>query len=320
MTTNENLAQWKRLVTQLAPGAHPVRAWSLSGGISAGMTALEGVMPGGERRRWVLRRPSAAALALNPHAAGQEFRLLTQLYVQRLPVPQPLLLDESGELLAGPGLVLEYIDGAPEFSPADRVGFARHLAGLLARFHTVQGDFSFLPALPTDVDTLCGPRPARCNVELQEERIRAALAAAGAPPPAPAAGLLHGDFWPGNVLWRGGAPVAVIDWEDAFTGNLLFDLAGARMELAWIMGLDVMDAFTSAYCALTGLEIAALPYWELRAALRLIRWAGSDLAGWAAFFAPYGRPDITAESIRAQYGAFIGQALVALEAQTARCR
>ena len=25
--------------------------------------------------------------------------------------------------------------------------------------------------------------------------------------------LLHGDFWPGNILWRDGRLVAVIDWE-----------------------------------------------------------------------------------------------------------
>ena len=26
--------------------------------------------------------------------------------------------------------------------------------------------------------------------------------------------LLHGDYWPGNVLWKNGALVGVIDWED----------------------------------------------------------------------------------------------------------
>lgn len=311
--TDDNIAQWDRLLNRLAPGGRLARVWPLSGGISAGMTAVEVAAPNGESRRWVVRRPNAAVLNHNPQAAAQEYRLLQTLHAQGINVPAPVYLDEPGAVFNAPCLVLDYIDGAPEFAPVDRSDFARRLAGQLAQIHAARGDFSFLPSLPDDVDILCGPRPALCNVEMQEERIRSALEAAGPPPAAPAAGLLHGDYWPGNVLWRSGEPVGVIDWEDAMVGNPLFDLAGARMELAWIMGTDVMEAFTQEYRTLTGVDTTALPHWELRAALRLIRWAGSDLPGVASFFAPYGRADITADSIRAQFRAFIGQALAALD-------
>ena len=27
--------------------------------------------------------------------------------------------------------------------------------------------------------------------------------------------LMHGDYWPGNTLWKDGRLVGIIDWEDA---------------------------------------------------------------------------------------------------------
>jgi aminoglycoside phosphotransferase (APT) family kinase protein len=37
--------------------------------------------------------------------------------------------------------------------------------------------------------------------------------------------VLHGDYWPGNVLWRDGRLVGVIGWEEAAFGDPLADLA-----------------------------------------------------------------------------------------------
>ena len=59
------------------------------------------------------------------------------------------------------------------------------------------------------------------------ERIRDMLASAWPfPRPNPPA-LLHGDYWPGNILWKDGRLAAVIDWEDACLGDPLVDLAMA---------------------------------------------------------------------------------------------
>jgi aminoglycoside phosphotransferase (APT) family kinase protein len=80
--------------------------------------------------------------------------------------------------------------------------------------------------------------------------------------------VLHGDFWPGNVLWHGGRVSAVIDWEDAAVGDALSDVGNARLELLFFMGRRAMDAFTREYGALTGAILAGLPYWDLRAAVR----------------------------------------------------
>jgi aminoglycoside phosphotransferase (APT) family kinase protein len=59
--------------------------------------------------------------------------------------------------------------------------------------------------------------------------------------------LLHGDYWPGNVLWHDGKIVAVIDWEDARLGDPLIDLAMSRLDLVWICGIYAMHMFTEQY-------------------------------------------------------------------------
>lgn len=75
--------------------------------------------------------------------------------------------------------------------------------------------------------------------------------------------LLHGDFWPGNVLWRGGPLVAVIDGEDAAFGDPLSDLACARVELLCHYDEQAMDHFSEHYLAGSDVDLTALPLWEV---------------------------------------------------------
>jgi aminoglycoside phosphotransferase (APT) family kinase protein len=146
------------------------------------------------------------------------------------------------------------------------------------------------------------------NSSLDEGRIRDTLEAAWPFPQRNAPALLHGDFWPGNILWRDSKLVAVIDWEDATLGDPLTDLAISRLDVLWIFGLDAMRSFTQHYISMMAIDYSNLPYWDLCAALRLVRLAGADLAEWAAFFVPFGRPDITEQTIREQYRFFVDQA------------
>jgi hypothetical protein len=69
-----------------------------------------------------------------------------------------------------------------------------------------------------------------------------------------------------------------------------------------------MRAFMAHYRSMMGIDDTSLAYWDLYAALRLVRLAGADLAGWAAFFPPFGRHGITAQTIKEHYRWFIAQA------------
>jgi Ser/Thr protein kinase RdoA (MazF antagonist) len=56
--------------------------------------------------------------------------------------------------------------------------------------------------------------------------------------------LVHGDFHPGNVLWRRGVVSRVVDWQAACTGPAVIDVAQCRVNLLTI-GTDAAERFTA---------------------------------------------------------------------------
>jgi aminoglycoside phosphotransferase (APT) family kinase protein len=160
-------------------------------------------------------------------------------------------------------------------------------------------------ASPKTRTPIGGNRREASNHSLREEKIRDALDAAGSPPRSNPHVLCHGDFWPGNVLWRDGEIAAVIDWEDCLIGEPLADVAICRLDLWWILGEAAAGDFTACYQSQTGLDLGSLPYWDLRASLRPIR----NIEEWAQSYSPLGRPDVTEETMRRDHQAFVAQAL-----------
>lgn len=273
---------FEQVIYKLAHQSKLLRSWELKGGVSAQVTALEIERPDGQRQKLIVRRHGAADLQRNPQIAADEFRLLHSLHFAGLAVPRPYLLDQSGEIFATPYVVLEYMEGQPEFAPAHLSDFLLQIATQLARIHQADGaklDISFLPQQETIYAGRLRARPAQVDESLDEGRIRDALEAIWPLPQRNPAVLLHGDFWPGNLLWQDGWLVGVIDWEDAAIGDPLADLANSRIELLWAFGSDAMQQFTQQYQALTSVDCANLPYWDLCVALR----HAAHAAAWATY-------------------------------------
>ncbi len=114
----------------------------------------------------------------------------------------------------------------------------------LSRIHRVDAsrhDLSFLPKQEALARKILERRPVSPKDEWNEGRIRRALERVWPFPRSNPDVLLHGDFWPGNLLWKEGGLVAVIDWEDAALGDPLADVANARLEILWAFG-DGSDA------------------------------------------------------------------------------
>jgi len=310
--------RFQQLIQKIAPQSKLLRTWDLKGGISAGMTALEIERPDGQTSRVIVRRPGAGTLKRNPHAAEDEFKILQITRSLGLATQAPYYLDHTGTIFSTPYLVIEYVEGQPEFAPAHIAGFTLQLATHLARIHSADCsklDVSFLPRKPKGFVETFGRRPLRVDVSLDEGRIRDALQSVWPPPQRNASVLLHGDYWPGNILWREDQLVAVIDWEDAALGDPLTDLAISRLDILWIFGVDALNSFMEQYRSMMAIDYTNLPYWDLYAALRLVRLAGANLAEWAAFFVPFGRPDITEHTIREHYRLFVDQAFEKLAAR-----
>jgi aminoglycoside phosphotransferase (APT) family kinase protein len=300
----------EQVVKTIAPRSKLLRAWPLEGGASAQMTALAIGLPDGQTKKVIVRRPGAGSLEQNPRTAADEFKLLQILQAAGLAAPVPLYLDQSGQVFATPYLVIEYIEGKVAFTPANLADFIPQLATSLARIHGLDGSQHDLSFLPEQATKLAFNRPAAGdNSSSDEGRIRQTLAAMGPWTRANPAVLLHGDFWPGNVLWRDGCLAAVIDWEDAALGDPLADLAISRLDILLLFGRQAMNDFTHHYQALTAVDGANLPYWDLHAALR----AAPHLAAWAAGYPQLGRPDITDQTMQEGHTWFTTQALAKLE-------
>jgi aminoglycoside phosphotransferase (APT) family kinase protein len=297
-TGSDNRKAFERLVRNIDQSSRLLRAWDLKGGVSAQVTALEIERPDGTTERVVVRRHGRAHLKSNPNAAADEFRLLEVLHAAGLPVPAPIYVDQSGKSVASPCVVIAYIDGASEFAPASLPTFVHHLATILASIHAV--DVSTVSFLPEQAEWTAAEFHARLP-ELADggdstgiEQAIASTAAHAENRPV----LLHGDFWPGNILWKDGHLAAIIDWEDARLGDPLSDISGARLELLWAFGAEAMEQFTEDYTSLTDIDPARLPYWDLRVAI-----------GPAATYATWTDDAVTVQRMRERRRWFIAQAL-----------
>ncbi|MEQ8691366.1 MAG: phosphotransferase, partial [Pseudomonadales bacterium] len=87
--------------------------------------------------------------------------------------------------------------------------------------------------------------------------------------------LLHGDYWPENILWQGDRIAAVLDWEDAAIGDPLSDVAAAGLELRYKFGVQAMHEFTRAYAAHQPLDSRRLALWRIYVAAAAQRYMGA---------------------------------------------
>jgi aminoglycoside phosphotransferase (APT) family kinase protein len=282
--SDKDLAKFALLAEKVRPGSRLVRAWALTGGVSAQVTAMELALPDGRRTKLVVRRQGAVDRERNPRIAEDEFRLLALLRDAGVPVPAPHYVDGAGEVLGSPCVVMEFVEGQAGPDSSDLPQAIPQMASQLSRIHNVtpaHADLRFLPKQEGLDREKLGERPDKLDESIGEGRIRDALERVWPLPNKNGDVLLHGDYWPGNTLWKDGRLVAIIDWEDASVGDPLEDVANSRLEMLWAYGVEAMQDFTEQYMrAVRGIDFATLPFWDLCAALRpafkIAAWAGND--------------------------------------------
>lgn len=255
----------QRIASKLVQDGQLVQIQPLTGGVSAQVFLLEIVPTEGKTSKLVLRVHGAVDREQNPNVTRDEFKLLAVLHRHGLLVPEPLYLAQADEIFDEPALIIRYIDGKPDFSPPNLSETIQQAAEQLARIHQT------IRALPS-IDFVRS-QASRVNELLNQpyedrraKRIQNTLStpvSSGNPEV-----VLHGDYWFGNLLWREGHLVGVIDWEDAAIGDPLADLANSRLEVLWAFGEAAMHDFTKLYLRASGFAAAHLAYWDLWAALR----------------------------------------------------
>jgi aminoglycoside phosphotransferase (APT) family kinase protein len=297
----------RRILLRAFPDGRFLRCQPLGGGVSARAVVADIVLPHGETKRIVVRRPNYSTPEETRRVVGAEHALLERCVALGLPVPAPCFLD----LDAG-AVGLCHLEGAPEFAPPDLRAMLEQMARALARIHAVPptGELGFLGHRNASFERTLRSVPERLDLELDEPRIRSVLRELWPWEQHNADVLLHGDYWPGNLLWQNGTLAAVIDWEEAERGDPLADLAVSRLDLSWAFGDAAMHEFTEKYVAEREIDLRRLPHWDLAVALRPM----SNLPRWASSYrAPeINRPDVTESSMRDGHRRFVLQALAAL--------
>ena len=59
--------------------------------------------------------------------------------------------------------------------------------------------------------------------------------------------LLHGDYWPGNIVWKNQNISGILDWEYAAIGDPLADLAVTCLDTRYSNGEMGMNSFKQKY-------------------------------------------------------------------------
>jgi aminoglycoside phosphotransferase (APT) family kinase protein len=256
------------IVTGLCPGAELTAMVRLAGGVSADVHRLDLNLADGRTTSVVLRAHGASH---SGHNAELEYRLMQALHRGGVPVPEPLLVDASGDLLADPFLILAFVDGTSAIPEAQESRSIDAMAEALSKIHALPtADLPTLPPrndpLPEVLDFL----PEGPEWEDLRGHLRSLIDTAYVGP----AKLLHGDFWPENLLWRDGSIAAILDWEDAAMGDPLSDVACCRVELRYKFGKAVMDGFTRAYARHQAVDHWRLALWQVYVAAAAQRFMG----------------------------------------------
>lgn len=260
-------AQAAAVAAQHFPLALLLGSERLQGGVSAQVFRIDLRLDDGSDQSVVLRAMGKSGLE-----SAQEFALLTALHDAGLPTPQPIHLDTSCRHVDAPYVLMDFIEGSSEI-PEEIVGSRLTLmADALATIHRVPT--AMLPQLPLRLDPvpeLVGFLPDGDDWNA----LRDDCAKLRSSPYAGSPVLLHGDFWPRNLIWRDGGIAAILDWEDAALGDPLSDVACAQLELSYLFDDVLVDQFLSACRLHMTIDPHRLALWQMYVAAAAQRYMGA---------------------------------------------
>lgn len=247
----------------------------------------------------VMRRDPTGSVLETPR--GPEFHTLRALEASSLPVPQVLWMDEFGDELVRPAVIMRRYDGASDewmitqrnslrLDHARRIALAHRFPELLAELHALDwqalglGDVLARPTASPAVNEVeaWAAYADRQAMEPEPELVEIAQWLRQAAPPCGDLALVHGDFRPGNTLLLNDGSLLLLDWEMAHIGDPLEDVgywcASAFEAQHTIEGHWTLDDFVAEYETRVDrvVDREAVRYWSIVALFKL---AGMVLTG-----------------------------------------
>jgi aminoglycoside phosphotransferase (APT) family kinase protein len=249
--------------------------------------------------------------------ARREFCTLELLQGHNVLAPEPLYLDADGSQLDYPGFVSRFVAGSQNLTPADPLAWAQALAHTLAHIHAVPCDPAESPFLLNattnalwflryrSVPPFMAEHPDGAKLwDVLRDKLMYLRPVK--------AGLVHMDYWAGNMLWQSDQITAVVDWEEAGYGEPGVDVGYAYHDMFSLGSEELAAAFLAAYEAEAGRKVENLAFWRLAAAVRQM----PDPARWLPEVEALGKADGQAERIRTRLRQFIAAALEELSAES----
>ncbi len=238
-------------------------------------------------RRYVLRRKPPGKLLPSAHAVDREFRIISSLWQQGFPVPEPFLYCDDNSVAGTAFYVMGHVDGRlfwepdmPGSNPMERTAVYDSMNATLARLH------SFDPAAIGLADFGRGEGYVARQVDRWSKQYRASETETiddmdrlidwlpHNVPPQRAVRIVHGDYRLDNTVVSHREPriIAVLDWELSTLGDPLADFSYHLMQ--WHMphsesragtgslfgrdldalGLPPLSDYVDLYVARTGLD------------------------------------------------------------------
>jgi aminoglycoside phosphotransferase (APT) family kinase protein len=251
---------WTAAVAESVPGASVRGVRRIGGGMAAETFAIDTTDGAVVVKRFGRRRPQAAR---------SEWERLR--FAQRVdaPVPRPLALDTEGRWFDLPALAMTRLPGRLNLTPTDVDGWLQRLAYALVAIHDTDTTGAEGPLLRPSWVRAWRPPELRSPSPLTDHTVAAIQRRLPGVSWQPV--LIHGDFHPGNTLWRDGQLTGIVDWYESRLGPASFELARCRVDVALLLGPAAADRLTHHYAAIGGAEPADVPVFDLILGLDAVR-------------------------------------------------
>jgi aminoglycoside phosphotransferase (APT) family kinase protein len=258
----------------IEPGANFVALHSLEGDFSNSTHLVEARASDGSLFQVVTRRYAIFGNYDRGEKARREFKTLQLLKNHGAPVPVPLYLDDTGNILGSPGIVTRYMPGKLIMAQPYPAQWAEILAKTLANIHSIPmnaSNTSFL--LDANSEALWflkskDSMPKYISIHSKGSALWQAMLNYLPNLIRVEPSLVHIDYWSGNILWDQGVISAVVDWEEAAQGDPGIDVAYCRMDMILCGMSEAADRFLLTYEKEMSKPVTNLGFWELAAAVR----------------------------------------------------
>lgn len=195
-----------------------------------------------------------------------------------------------------PSSLISWLDGQADITPTDPQRFAEELGHALAAVHDVpSAQVSELPSVyggKGSPGLLDGPLATRVRSRWAQILSSSEV-------------LIHCDYWSGNVVWRNGALVGIVDWSGAARGPRGYDLSWCRLDLVLLFDVCVADVFLRAYEDAAGTPVDDIALWDSWAIAR----SHNNVGTWVPNYAPLGRVDLDEGELRRRHSLWAARLL-----------